>query len=479
MSRPVWLFTMLLAVATAGVGADRPDLQQARAAVERRDFAAALPLYTQRLEAAPDDADLLIEVARVNGFADRNREAAALYRRALRAAPGRRADIVPSLAWQTLWSGMARPALALFDEASVIGDRADALDGSAQARLALDDAAGATRDWRAALALRPGDAGLQRRLEDGWLRRQTQSTAYASIEHSVDSDSLETLAVVVGGGLHLSGAATLDLRLRRLAQTDDQGDSQGEEMQATYAWRWDDPAGPLGGLRPSVALRVARFGDWTPVMGVLHAAWLPNDSWRVDAEWARDRIETPRATAEHVRVDVLSLSADQRFGPQLDATAALALLRFDDGNRRQRLHGHVDQLLAAQPRWSVGAAAMAFESSNPTGPGIPGRGYWNPKRYREGRLYTALRWNARPWDFSGQIGLGTALETDGFGNRSRGRPHQWELTLGRDLGPDLRASLMLAGSGNAFGLGGFGNGGSGGSGYSRRSVLFSVTGWFR
>jgi tetratricopeptide (TPR) repeat protein len=463
----------MLAMATAAAAAEWPDRQQARAAVERRDFAAALPVYAQLLAAAPDDADLLIEVARVNGFADRNREAAALYRRALLAAPGRRADIVPSLAWQTLWSGLPRLALPLFEEAAAIGDRADALDGHAQARLALDDAAGAAQDWRAALLLRPGDAVLQRRLEDGWLRRQTQTTVYGSIESAADSDSLETLAVVIGSSQPISGATTLDLRVRQLRQTDNQGGSHGEELQATYSWRWDDPAGSLGSLRPSMTVRVARFGDWTPVTGSLHAAWLPQDSWRVDAEWARDRIETPTATAEHVLVDVLSLGADRKINPLLSATAALALLRFDDGNRRLRISGHVDQELRAQPHWSVGVAAMDFETSHPSGPGTPGRGYWNPKRYREARIYTAMRWNARPWDFSTQIGLGSAHETDGFGNRSSGRPHQWELTIGRDLGPDLRATLSLSGSGSAFGLGG-----SGGPGYSRRRALFSVTGWF-
>jgi hypothetical protein len=475
MKLPPWLALAWLALAAATAAAQQPDRQQARAAVERRDFAAALPAYARLLALAPDDADLLIETARVNGYADRNREAAALYRRALLAAPGRRADIVPSLAWQTLWSGQPRAALPLFDEAAVIADRADALDGIAQARLALDDASGAASAWRSALALRPGDAALQRRLDDGWLRRQTRPSADARVEHAVDSDGLETLAYVIGGSMPVATAATLDLRLRRLAQTDAQGTPRGVDLQASYSWRWDEPAGHDGSLRPAVALRVARFGDWSPVLGVLRAAWLPQGGGRVDAEWARDRVETPQATAERVTVDVLSLGADHSFGPRLGATAALAALRFDDGNRRLRINGHIDWQLLTQPRWSVGAAALAFRSSDPTGPAVPGRGYWNPARYHEIRVTTELRWEALPWDFSGRAGVGSSRETDGFGNRSNGTPHGWELVIGRDLDRDLRASLALAGSGSALGIGGLGGGGTG---YNRRSVVFSVTHWF-
>ena len=94
------------------------ELAAARAATDRRDFASALPLFERLVLRAAGDADLLIEAARVFGWADRNARSAALYRQALASAPARRADIVPSLAWQTLWAGETSAALALFEEAA-------------------------------------------------------------------------------------------------------------------------------------------------------------------------------------------------------------------------------------------------------------------------------------------------------------------------------------------------------------------------
>ncbi|MFO1267889.1 MAG: hypothetical protein U1F67_14630 [Rubrivivax sp.] len=64
-------------------------------------LAAALPLYERLVRRAPGNADLLIEAARVFlGWADRNARLAALPA-ARRRSTARRADIVPSLAWQT------------------------------------------------------------------------------------------------------------------------------------------------------------------------------------------------------------------------------------------------------------------------------------------------------------------------------------------------------------------------------------------
>jgi tetratricopeptide (TPR) repeat protein len=162
-------------------------LPQARAATERHDYAAALTAYGQLLAQRPDDVDLLIEVARVNGFADRNAESVRLYRRALALAPQRRTDLVPSMAWQSLWGGQPDEAARLFAElaaqraATPGGKRADALDGLAQARQALGDRTGALQAFREAHALAPDDPRLHRRLAMALLSSGDKEQAIAEL----------------------------------------------------------------------------------------------------------------------------------------------------------------------------------------------------------------------------------------------------------------------------------------------------------
>lgn len=92
--------------------------QEARRLTDRRQYVAALRLFDRLVRENPDDTDLLIEVARVRGFADRNRAAADLYERVLRIAPQRRKDVLMSLAWQSLWAGRHERAAQLFRELS-------------------------------------------------------------------------------------------------------------------------------------------------------------------------------------------------------------------------------------------------------------------------------------------------------------------------------------------------------------------------
>jgi tetratricopeptide (TPR) repeat protein len=553
-----------LTLACCGAWAvDGQALADARAAAERRDWAAALPAYAAFADAEPANADLLIEAARVHGFADRNAEAAALYRRALAAAPARRADVLPSLAWQTLWSGDAAGAAMLFDALAANGaDRADAFDGLGQARLAADDLAGAEAAFRQALALRPDDAALRRRLarallwsdrpeaaaaelrtieprdhdtawalgtalsfadrhrealatyaaagearndgerfdlartwawagfedralpllagqndaEAAWLRdwravRETRPYAYASVDHAVDRDSLESLAFTAGAGLRPRPGETFELRARHAQFTDNAGAPRANELQALYRWRLGGPLGEYGTLWPTVAVRAADVGGWTPLTGLGRITWLPDDGWRVDAEIARETVDTPTAIAQQVTVDVLSIGADHRFGTRLGASVAAAALRFDDGNRRTRFGGRLEYALGLKPRWLVGAEALTFESTRDVG----ARGYWNPRRYDEQRVFTTLRWERRPWDFYGRVAFGRSLETGFGGDTKRGHPRQWELGIGWDLAAQLRATLSLAGSSNgSFGF----SGGAGGTGYWRRTASLGLAGWF-
>jgi thioredoxin-like negative regulator of GroEL len=551
---------LALACCGAWAAVDPPALSAARAAAGRRDWAAALPAYAAFAEAEPVNADLLIEAARVHGFADRNAEAAALYRRALAAAPARRADVLPSLAWQTLWGGDAATASTLFTELTVSGrDRADAFDGLGQAQQAANDLTAAAAAFRSAVALRPDDAALRRRLarvllwrdqpeaaaaelesiqprdhdtawalataysfadrhraalaafqaageprndgerfdlartwawagfedravpllagqtetEAAWLRdwraaRETRPYAYAGVDHAVDRDSLESLAFTFGAGLRPRPGQSFELRGRHARFTDAAGAPRANELQALYRWRLGGPLERFGTLWPTLVLRAANVGGWTPFTGLGRITWLPDDGWRVDAEAARETVDTPTAIAQHVTVDALSIGADHRFGTRLGVSASVALLRFDDGNRRTRFNGRLEYALGLKPRWTAGIEATAFESSD----AVSGRGYWNPRRYDEQRVFTTLRWEQRPWDVYGRIALGLSKETGFGGDSTRGHPRQWEIGVGWDLATQLRATLTLASSSN----GGFGF--SGGAGYWRRTASLGLLAWF-
>jgi tetratricopeptide (TPR) repeat protein len=223
------------------------ELSAARAAVDRRDFDDALRRYEALLAAAPDDADLLIEVARVNGFADRNVEAARLYRRVIEVAPQRRGDVLSPLAWQTLWAGDAAAAAAMFEALQTEGrDRVDALDGLGQARQALGDLTGAAAAFRAALAERPDDARLLRRLAmtDLWLDRHAEAIAALQAlqaRHPGDRDIGWSLANARNfSGLHRQALADF----ARLGGPRTVGERV--DVARAYAWAgFEDLAAPL------------------------------------------------------------------------------------------------------------------------------------------------------------------------------------------------------------------------------------------
>lgn len=543
---------------------------EARAAVERRDWPAALQRFEHLVERHGDDVDLLIESARVHGFADRNAESAALYRRALALAPQRRGDIVPSLAWQALWGGAAREAVVLFAELAAAAQgaaRAEALDGLGQARQAAGDQAGALRAFREAHALAPTAPRLHRRLamsmlwngdeagairelealvaaapadrdlawalanarnfhgrhraalrgflawpapthpgeradlarawrwagyedrawplladptdaESAWLRdwrvrRELAPYGYVTIERAEDRDPLVTDALVVGAGWHPMPGATLEFQGRRLRLDDPFGRPDGRQWQASFGWRQGEPGRGGGTWWPTVALKVIDVGGWQAAMPTARLRWLPDDGWRLDAEATREPVETPRAVANRVHVDALALGVERRPDPLWLLGGGVAVLRFDDGSTRARVSGRIERRVLARPRVAAGLEAMAFERIDGGAP--TDRGYWNPRRYAEARAYVALTHDFRPFDLQLKLGLGTAREVDGGGNRSQGRPHLWELGLGWDLSPGLRLRLAAGGSGQGLGLSA---GDGGGAGYWRRYVNLSANAWF-
>jgi tetratricopeptide (TPR) repeat protein len=477
-------------------------LARARAATDRRDFNTALPLFEQLVQRAPADADLLIEAARVFGWADRNARAAALYRQALAAAPARRADIVPSLAWQTLWAGDTAAALPLLQEATALQPsdralawaRANALNHAGRHREALALfqrwAPSANESERVDLARSLRWAGFEDRAwpllreattpEARWLRdyrlaRDVAPYAYASHEISEDRDGLKSRGTSVGAGMLVLGGITAELGAQRLALDDSFGAASASTFEASGRVRLGEPDAAGGTWWPQLVLRSHRIDGWSPLNFTARIKGLPADGWRVDAEHTRELVPTPRAYANRVTVDVTSLGADWRRDERLSAAAALALLKFDDGTTRQRFNGRVEWALVTRPRWHVGAEWSGFERTREGAPGSDARGYWNPRRYEEARLVTGIQWELRPFDLQARAGLARSREIDGSGSASRGAPHLWELAAAVDTAPSWRLRASVGGSGQGLGLG---NAGGSGARYWRRWAQLGANAWF-
>jgi Flp pilus assembly protein TadD len=542
MRTKTWLFALLLSLAPL---AQANDLQAARAATETRRFDEALRVFEQLLSARPTDSDLLIETARVYGYADRHREAVATYRRVLEVAPTRRHDVLPSLAWQTLWAGDAAAARALFAEAHAAAGpnqrlRAEMQQGEGEAAEALGDMSGALAAYRQALALQPGDAVVQRRLaralnaigrhaaaatiyariDDGrdagvrldhararrwagddtgahallvgrteaaavWLRdwrlgRELKSSVSASIDLATDRDDLDATALQLNAGRWFTPSVHGELALRQLRLDEPAGDADVQRVSGRLTARFGAIDDSRGLWIASLALAAHSAEGWHPATGSASLRWLPADGWRFAAELGRELIETPTAITSRVSVDVAALSAEHRLTPQWTVAGALARLDFSDHNTRTRLNGRVGYLIRTHgPRIEAGVEAMAFESSRPASfaalppPGTTAPiGYWNPRRYVEGRAVVTLEGEAQPLEWQLKLALGTAREVDGDGNRSSAQPHQIEAALAYDLSPALRLRLAAGASGAGFGVN------AGGSGYWRRYVGLSVSGWF-
>ncbi len=158
-------------------------LQQAREKVDARQYGQALPIYEALLREQPANTDLLIETARVYGFADRHKQAIATYRRVIEVDPQRSKDVVASLAWQTLWSGDASGALPLFEQARGFSTDPKQVSelwrGSGEACVHTGDNACALHAYREALALSPGDRDLRWRIATVllWLDEYAQAEA--------------------------------------------------------------------------------------------------------------------------------------------------------------------------------------------------------------------------------------------------------------------------------------------------------------
>jgi len=331
----------MLAGAAAVAWAQPGALEQARGAVERRDYTSAIGLYERLLAADPVSADLLIEAARVYGYADRNADAAGAYRRALAAAPARRGDILPSLAWQCLWSGDAAEALGLFDElaASARGvRRAEMLDGVAQSRQALGDMPAALAAFREALSLAPADPRLQRRTAMALLWNDRHDEAIAALSGLADRDrSDRELQWMLANALNFAGRHREALAIF-LAQPQPQ--RSGERVDLARAWRWagyEDRALPLLAepldaearwlrqhrvereTRPYVYATFERAEDRDALnsrIWVLGAGWRPTPGANIEVNLRRLALEDPAGRPEATSLEV---SGRLRVGEPGDA----------------------------------------------------------------------------------------------------------------------------------------------------------------
>ena len=532
------------------------------------------------------DLDLQVEAARIHGFADRNAEAARRYRAVLEAAPERRSDLLLPLAWQTLWAGETEQAEALFREVAArptdfagAGDGFDAWRGIAESRQNAGNLDSALIALEEARKLRPDDRAIARRIAQSlaWLDRHHEAIAtfealvtsdpndrasryglararnfaglhrqaiadyreaferdrasdneipndarfdraralrwagYDDLAHQAldglpqpeaqwlqawrtkretlrwfdtnlelasDRDQLDTRINTAAFGWRPTAATTLEVGTRLVNLAEPGRHARGEQLNATWRHRFgtaQDAIGSVGDRGPiwaSVTVAANRYGDWHPLSGVARLRWLPTDTLHIDGELGREIIETPVALGNRVHVDIAALGADWRWQPRSSLAATLAALRFDDGNLRTRINLRADHQLRANPKVVAGIEAMAFRSSDPSSGTRPGRGYWNPESYREARAYLAFGHEAWPWDFTLKLGVGTARETDGWGNRAKGEPNLWELSISYDLARQLKLRAWAGGSGGSMGVG------SGGEGYWRRYVGLGVTGWF-
>ncbi len=162
--------TLLFVLISSSIYADDPPvntgryaLEMARQWVEKRNYSEAIKYYQRLVKAKPDDSDLLIEAARVYGWADRNKESANLYQRAITQFPARRNDVLHALAMQLLWSNQAREAIPYFEEilARKPGDREAAL-GLGEALQNVGDNASAIAAYESLLQKNPNDQAAQR-----------------------------------------------------------------------------------------------------------------------------------------------------------------------------------------------------------------------------------------------------------------------------------------------------------------------------
>lgn len=275
------------------------DLQSARALVEQKRYAEAIAQFDQLVRASPANADLLIEAARVNAWADRHAESAMLYQQAIAAAPTRRADVVLPLAWQLAWGQRHREAIPLFREASAnAAHKIEALYGLAESLAATNQLPEALAVYQSLsaqtseLKARKGEARVLL-----WLDRYDEAIArYRSIlmTHPNDKEAQVGLA----RALNRSGRHFAAVSAYQMADPDGASLDNDTRIEHVRALRW-------AGLE-DVALQT--LGDATGQQ----AADLRLKLQQETAPHLRAEFESARDSDE-LDIDALTLGWQQRF----------------------------------------------------------------------------------------------------------------------------------------------------------------------
>jgi tetratricopeptide (TPR) repeat protein len=254
-----------MACLLAAGAAQAQTLPQARTLVDAKQYTQALPIFEALLREQPGNTDLLIEAARVYGFADRHEEAVATYRRVIEVDPGRARDVTASLAWQTLWLRDAKAALPLFAEARGFTTdpkaQAELWRGTGEACVELGDNACALQAYRAALALTPGDRDLQRRVAVVLLWMDDYAEAEAAWRALLAEDPKDRRAQA-GLARTLNAAGRHNQAVRMYRELDD-GTDADLRLDHARALRWagyDTAAFPLLNGRDDTAAVFLR--DW-------------------------------------------------------------------------------------------------------------------------------------------------------------------------------------------------------------------------
>lgn len=257
-------------------------LGDARRHVEAQRYSEALAFYETLLQQRPDDADLLIEAARVNGWNDQHARAIELYRRVIALAPHRVGDVRLALAWQLLWAGAAQEAQRLFAaETDTHPEKPEAWHGLAEAAVAGNHLDTALDAYRRLLRLDPNDMkamlGEARVLQ--WLGRDREAVqAYERIlaQQPDNREAKLRLARSYNAlGRHQRAAKLLGGEVRSASATDDR-------VEYARALRWaglDNRAlSTIEGLETTAARDLRRQLRWDLADRVSFTAGYSNDS---------------------------------------------------------------------------------------------------------------------------------------------------------------------------------------------------------
>jgi len=300
----------LLAALSLSVSALGADLNQARALVEQKSYAAAIIVYETLLAGQPAQADLLIEAGRVNAWADRHAAAAHLYQRAIDAAPQRRYDVLLALAWQLAWDGRHAEAIPLFQDVArqAPAQENEALHGLAESYAASNRLEDALATYHT-LAAQPADLdalkGEARMLL--WLGRNDEAAArYRAIveTHPQDKEVQIGLARALNrGGHHFAAVSAYTA-----ATLDDPDLARDTRVERATAQRWaslEDLARQTLGDADGKGVGALRVKLGQETASQLHAGF----------ESSRD--------SDHLDIQALNLGWQQRFaaGRTLDVSA--------------------------------------------------------------------------------------------------------------------------------------------------------------